>query len=296
MRREFTISNHNLDELIRAHNGDMALLYLYLLREGDADVEKASHELMMPRARTHEAMELLEMCGLLSDERTDSEKTPEIKNESVNSSQPPKGPKPDMRDETFAALVMEMEHIIGHQASVPDLQKLLDIYQNYNLTADVIMLLMNYVAENYRERYGNRRPSIFAVGKEAIRWKKADITNLESAEKTVRILNSSNLDILHAILIHSREQLRVKPANEETNMSPDGYDVLLPKAVEKTIESGSCTVSMVSRSFQLGYSRASRIVDQMEELGVVGTYEIAKPRQVLMDREGWQKLRLKLGL
>ena len=47
---------------------------------------------------------------------------------------------------------------------------------------------------------------------------------------------------------------------------------------------------------KLGYSRAARIVDQMEELGIVGPYEGAKPRQVLIDRAGWHDIQVQLGL
>ena len=59
---------------------------------------------------------------------------------------------------------------------------------------------------------------------------------------------------------------------------------------------GSCSVSMLQRRVKLGYSRAARIVDQMEELGVVGPYEGAKPRAVVIDRDGWQALQVRLGL
>jgi S-DNA-T family DNA segregation ATPase FtsK/SpoIIIE len=53
---------------------------------------------------------------------------------------------------------------------------------------------------------------------------------------------------------------------------------------------------MLQRRVKLGYSRAARIVDQMEELGVVGPYEGAKPRAVVIDREGWQALQVRLGM
>ena len=52
---------------------------------------------------------------------------------------------------------------------------------------------------------------------------------------------------------------------------------------------------MLQRRVKLGYSRAARIVDQMEELGIVGPYEGAKPRSVLLDREGWRELKAQLG-
>ena len=47
---------------------------------------------------------------------------------------------------------------------------------------------------------------------------------------------------------------------------------------------------------KLGYSRAARIVDQMEELGIVGPYEGAKPRSVVVDHQGWHDIQVQLGL
>ena len=83
---------------------------------------------------------------------------------------------------------------------------------------------------------------------------------------------------------------------KDDSMSASGYDEMLPQAVEAVIEAGSCSVSMLQRRVKLGYSRAARIVDQMEELGVVGPYEGAKPRAVTIDRAGWQELQVQLGL
>jgi S-DNA-T family DNA segregation ATPase FtsK/SpoIIIE len=74
------------------------------------------------------------------------------------------------------------------------------------------------------------------------------------------------------------------------------YDEMLPQAVEAVLEMKQCSVSSLQRRVKLGYSRAARIVDQMEELGVVGPYEGAKPRSVVIDRAGWQQLQVQLGL
>ena len=79
--------------------------------------------------------------------------------------------------------------------------------------------------------------------------------------------------------------------------SPAGsFDEMLPQAVEVVLETKSCSVSMLQRRVKLGYSRAARIVDQMEELGIVGPYEGAKPRQVIIDREGWMNIQRSLGM
>ena len=68
------------------------------------------------------------------------------------------------------------------------------------------------------------------------------------------------------------------------------YDELLPQAVEVIFETKQASVSMLQRRLKLGYSRAARIVDQMEEIGVVGPFEGSKPRQILVTREQWQQM------
>ncbi|MCD7793149.1 MAG: DNA translocase FtsK, partial [Oscillospiraceae bacterium] len=68
------------------------------------------------------------------------------------------------------------------------------------------------------------------------------------------------------------------------------YDELLPQAVEVIFETKQASVSMLQRRLKLGYSRAARIVDQMEELGVVGPFEGSKPRQIIMTREQWEEI------
>ncbi|MBO7389279.1 MAG: DNA translocase FtsK, partial [Oscillospiraceae bacterium] len=74
------------------------------------------------------------------------------------------------------------------------------------------------------------------------------------------------------------------------------YDDMLPQAVDVALEIKQVSVSMLQRRLKLGYSRAARIVDQMEELGIVGPYEGAKPRQVIVDREGWKEIEVSMGL
>ena len=85
-------------------------------------------------------------------------------------------------------------------------------------------------------------------------------------------------------------------SSKEEKGSGSGYDEMLPQAVEVVLETKSCSVSMLQRRIKLGYSRAARIVDQMEELGVVGPYEGAKPRSVIVDRDGWNQIRAQYGL
>ena len=67
-------------------------------------------------------------------------------------------------------------------------------------------------------------------------------------------------------------------------------DELLPAAVEVILETGQASVSMLQRRLKLGYARAARIVDEMEERGIVGPFEGAKPRQLLITREQWEQM------
>ena len=70
----------------------------------------------------------------------------------------------------------------------------------------------------------------------------------------------------------------------------DGGDELLPAAVEVILESGLCSVSLLQRRLKLGYARAARIVDEMEERGIVGPFEGSKPRSLLITKEQWDAM------
>ena len=82
-----------------------------------------------------------------------------------------------------------------------------------------------------------------------------------------------------------------KTSSEPAEAQEDG-DELLPAAVEVVLETGQASVSMLQRRLKLGYSRAARLVDQMEERGIVGPFEGSKPRQLLIDKAKWQELQM----
>lgn len=66
-------------------------------------------------------------------------------------------------------------------------------------------------------------------------------------------------------------------------------DDLLPEAAKLMIECGQASISMLQRRFRIGYARAARLMDIMEEKGIVGGYEGSKPRNVLMTLERWEE-------
>ena len=64
-------------------------------------------------------------------------------------------------------------------------------------------------------------------------------------------------------------------------------DEMLPAAVDVILETGQASVSMLQRRLKLGYARAARIVDEMEEKGIVGPFQGSKPRAILITKEQW---------
>jgi S-DNA-T family DNA segregation ATPase FtsK/SpoIIIE len=72
----------------------------------------------------------------------------------------------------------------------------------------------------------------------------------------------------------------------------DDEDDMLPQAIECVIEMGQASTSSLQRRLKLGYARAARIIDQLEEKGIVGPFEGSKPRQVLISKNRWLEMKL----
>ena len=73
-------------------------------------------------------------------------------------------------------------------------------------------------------------------------------------------------------------------------LNDDETDPLLNEAIETVIETGQASTSFIQRKFKVGYARAGRIIDQMEERGIISGYQGSKPREVLMTKERWAEL------
>ena len=70
-------------------------------------------------------------------------------------------------------------------------------------------------------------------------------------------------------------------------------DEMLPQAIEVVVEAGQASTSLLQRKLKLGYARAARIIDQLEARGIVGPFEGAKPRQVLVTRQQWIEMTMR---
>ncbi len=117
----------------------------------------------------------------------------------------------------------------------------------------------------------------------------------EEREKVVNFVKEQGLanyarDVQEEI---ERSLEKGKTAEKEASDSGDGedsgLDEMFEEAVEVVLESKMASVSMLQRRLKLGYSRAARIVDQMEEKGIVGPFEGSKPRAVLLTLAEWKE-------
>ena len=66
---------------------------------------------------------------------------------------------------------------------------------------------------------------------------------------------------------------------------PGSDEDVLERAIEVVVEAGQASTSSLQRRLKLGYARAARMMDELEQMGVIGPYEGAKPRKVLMTKE-----------
>ena len=108
-----------------------------------------------------------------------------------------------------------------------------------------------------------------------------DFVKANGGESTYRediidkIENSNNLD----------KEIEDQAADDES-------DPLLMEAIDTVVETGQASTSFIQRRFKVGYARAGRIIDQMEERGVISGYQGSKPREVLMSKDRWEELKM----
>lgn len=127
----------------------------------------------------------------------------------------------------------------------------------------------------------------YPVGKpKPIRVQGAFVSDKE-VEKVVEFVKSQGSAEYDSNIIEE-----INSENEPVESAPGDNDELLPRAIELVVETGQASVSLIQRKFKVGYARAARIIDQMEERGIIGGYEGSKPRQILISKQQWQELQM----
>ena len=83
-----------------------------------------------------------------------------------------------------------------------------------------------------------------------------------------------------------------KKGSDDDGDGSGALDAMFEQAVECVIEAGQASTSLLQRRCKLGYARAARIMDQMEQEKIIGPYEGAKPRAVLISRQQWLEMQM----
>ena len=117
----------------------------------------------------------------------------------------------------------------------------------------------------------------------------------EEVEKIVSFVKTNgeatyNEDILDSIEKSDKTDKEIQDANSKD--PDDNTDEHLMEAIDLVVETGQASTSFIQRKFNVGYARAGRIIDQMEERGIISGYQGSKPRQVLMSKERWEELKM----
>ena len=115
----------------------------------------------------------------------------------------------------------------------------------------------------------------------------------KEVEKVVDFIKSNGTAKYSDEILESIEKANTND-KEAKNLEEDDdeTDPLLDEAIETVIETRQASTSFIQRRFKVGYARAGRIIDQMEERGIISGYQGSKPREVLMSKERWQELNM----
>ena len=114
----------------------------------------------------------------------------------------------------------------------------------------------------------------------------------EEVEKIVDFVKQNGTanyseDILETIENGNKTEKEIAQTDED-----DETDPFLMDAIQTVVETGQASTSFIQRRFKVGYARAGRIIDQMEERGVISGFQGSKPREVLMSLEKLNELKM----
>ena len=115
----------------------------------------------------------------------------------------------------------------------------------------------------------------------------------EEVEKIVDFVKQNGTatyseDILESIENNNKTEKELIQEQAED----DDTDPFLMDAIDAVVEQGQASTSFIQRRFKVGYARAGRIIDQMEERGIISGYQGSKPREVLITKERLQELKM----
>ena len=113
----------------------------------------------------------------------------------------------------------------------------------------------------------------------------------KEVEKVVDFVKANGEATYNDDILEQIEKANSTDKEIEEKENDDDTDPLLMEAIEVVVETGQASTSFIQRRFKVGYARAGRIIDQMEERGIISGFQGSKPREVLMSKERWQELK-----
>ncbi len=117
----------------------------------------------------------------------------------------------------------------------------------------------------------------------------------KEVEKLVEFLKSQGEVTYSDEILEQIENSDKTDKELEEESDDQTSDPLLMEAIETVVETQQASTSFIQRRFKVGYARAGRIIDQMEERGIISGYQGSKPREVLMSKERWQELKMSVS-
>ena len=177
-----TVSVRSVDKLLTAGRGELALLYLYVLRrKGEITTAEAAGDLAMPENEVVAALASLGKLGLvryqgemrLQEDRLPSYTAAELAQE--------------LKKGEFEALLHQVQQALGSKLSSVDVEKLLGIRRELGMPPEVILMLVHYCVDLNVRRYGpGKRPTMRYIEKVAFSWEREGILSVQQAEDYLR--------------------------------------------------------------------------------------------------------------
>ena len=240
-----TLAQQTVDKLLRAGDGDAALLYLYIIKtNGQSSPEDAAAALNKGPGAIASAMAVLSRLGLIKCGENAEE-----------SQAPPPGPRQETPREyspaeierelehgsDFKAVLEETQRSLGKILSPDELQRLFGIYDGLRLPPEVIMLLVTHCITESRRRGTGRAPSMRYIEKAAYTWEREGIFSLDRAEeylKALEVRRGARGAIKSALQIRDREfsasEKRYVDGWIEMGFKADAIEIAYDRTVLKT--------------------------------------------------------------
>lgn len=113
------------------------------------------------------------------------------------------------------------------------------------------------------------------------------VSDAEVESVTEFVKKSHTLDYDEAVIQEIEKNAVADTSKSKENQSDESSDPMMEEAIKCVVEAGQASTSLLQRRLRLGYARAGRLIDDMEQMGIVGPHEGSKPRQVLMSYNQW---------